>query len=128
MLDANVLYTTGNAEQLLEEGEELVPYYSEEGPFAFCWTCHGFLVGPPGRRLCNCHEPVPLPPALAEKARVLDGMRDALAECYRRRWFRLLLPLIGDANESEARAAWGALWPVARERAARRLSEKGLAL
>ena len=126
MLDATKVYPIGGSEPPTEQGEKFEPYHCEEGPFAFCWTCHGFLVGPPGRRLCGCHEPTPLPPALVEKARVLDGIRDALAESFRRRWFRLLIPLIGDAAESEARAAWEALWPVARERAARRLREKGL--
>ena len=112
--------------RVAEEDELFVPYHEEGGQYELCWTCHGYLVGPPGRRLCSCHEPAPLPPVLAEKARVLEGMRDALAETYRRRWFRLLIPLLGDADEVEARAAWDALWPVARVRAARRLSERGM--
>jgi hypothetical protein len=112
-----------------EEAEEaFAPYESGEGPYIFCWGCHGFIIGPPGRRLCSCHNPAPLPPALAEKALALDGMRDALAEAYRRRWFRLLLHVLGDAEETEARAAWEALWPVARERATRKLAERGLNL
>ncbi|MBA3426371.1 MAG: hypothetical protein H0U04_17965 [Rubrobacter sp.] len=103
-----------------------MPHYSEEGPYVFCFTCHGYLVGPVGRRLCECGAPEPLPDHLAEKARMLGGMRDALAEAYRRRLFRLLIAFLGDANEAEARAAWDALWTVARERATRRLAERGL--
>ena len=110
-----------------EDDAQLVPYHSEEGPYVFCFTCHGYLVGPVGRRLCNCEEPAPLPPDLAEKARILDGICDALAESYRRRWFRLLTPLLDDADKAEARAAWDALWLVARARAARKLAERGLA-
>ena len=109
-----------------DDDAQLVPYHSEDGPYLFCFTCHGYLVGPVGRRLCDCGEPAPLPPTLVEKARVLDGMRDALAESYRRRWFRLLIALVDDTEEAEARAAWDALWPVARERAARKLAERGL--
>jgi hypothetical protein len=128
MVVAPVTHSIPDEDLLPEDDELFVPYHAEEGPYEVCWTCHGFLVGPPGRRLCACHEPAPLPPGLAEKARVLDGMRDALAEAYRRRWFRLLLRLIGDADRAEARAAWDALWPVARRRAARLMEERGLSL
>ena len=113
---------------LPEDEEPFVAYHSEEGPYLFCFECHGYLVGPPGRRLCGCGEPAPLPPRLAEKARVLEGVRDALAETYRRRWFKLVLPLIGDADRAEARAAWDALWPAARRRAALLMKERGLSL
>ena len=109
-----------------DEDGPFVPYEAEEGPYVFCFQCHGYLVGPVGRRLCECGAPEALPDHLMEKARVAGGMRDALAESYRRRWFRLLIPLLGDANEAEVRVAWVALWSVARERATRRLAERGL--
>ncbi len=104
----------------------IIPHYSEAGPFVFCFGCHGYLVGPEGQRLCDCNEPAPLPPHLAEKARVLAGMRDALAETYRRRLFRILMPLLTDVTEEEARAAWDGLFPASRERATRKLAERGL--
>jgi hypothetical protein len=63
-------------------------------------------------------------PVEAEKFRALEALRDALAETYRRRWFRVLMPLL-DA-EDEARAAWDGLWIAARGRAARRLAERSL--
>lgn len=63
-------------------------------------------------------------PAEAEKFRALEAQRDALAETYRRRWFRVLMPLLDE--EDEARAAWDGLWISARSRAARRLAEGGL--
>jgi len=101
-----------------------VPYYAEDEPPVLCWECHGYIVGPPGRRLCHCHEPGIVSPAEAEKYRALKALRDALAEAYRRRWFLVLMPLL-DA-EDEARAAWESLWCAARKRAARRLAERGL--
>jgi hypothetical protein len=107
-----------------EEGDPFVPYHSEEEHPVLCWTCHGFLVGPPGRRLCHCRELGTVSPAEAEKLRSLEALRDALAEAYRRRWFRVLIPLL-DA-EDEARAAWDGLWSAALSRAARRLAEGGL--
>lgn len=109
-----------------EETGPFVPYHAEEGPFAFCWDCHGYLVGPPGRRLCHCQESPTVSPADAEKLHALEALRDALAETYRRRWFRVLMPLLEGADEDEARAAWDGLWTAARERAARRLAERGL--
>jgi hypothetical protein len=101
-----------------------VPYHSEDEPPVLCWDCHGYLVGPPGRRLCHCQEPGAVSLVEAEKFRALKALRDALAETYRRRWFRVLMPLL-DA-EDEARAAWDGLWIAARGRAARRLAERGL--
>jgi hypothetical protein len=56
----------------------------------------------------------------------LAALRDALAETYRRRWFKVLRPLLDGATEDEARAAWTSLWPAVRERAARKLAERGL--
>jgi hypothetical protein len=82
----------------------LVPYHAEDEPPVLCWDCHGYLVGPPGRRLCHCPQPGAVSPAEAERLRALETMRDALAETYRRRWFRVLMPLLGCA-EDEARAA-----------------------
>ena len=114
---------------LLPEDDELfVPHHAEERPYTFCFECHGYLIGPVERRLCNCGAPTPLPPRLAEKARVLDGVRDALAEAYRRRLFRIMLPMLDGATEEDAREAWRALWPVARTRAARCMEERGLRL
>src|SRR5215210_9186482 len=84
-----------------KDDESFVPYHAEEGPYRFCFECHGYLIGPLGRRLCACREPAPLPPHLAEKARVLDGMRDALAETYRRRWFRIMLPMLDGPSKEE---------------------------
>jgi hypothetical protein len=101
-----------------------VPYHSEDEPPVLCWDCHGYLVGPPGRRLCHCQEPGAVSLVEAEKFRALKALRDALAETYRRRWFRVLMPLL-DA-EDEARAAWDGLWIAARGRAARRLAERSL--
>jgi hypothetical protein len=54
------------------------------------------------------------------------ALRDALAETYRRRWFKVLRPMLDDATKDELRAAWDGLWPAAQERAARRLAERGL--
>lgn len=102
------------------------PYHSEDEEVIACWSCHGMLVGRPGQRLCRCHEPEPLPPALAEKARVLAESRDAVAAVYRRRIFPLMLGLLGDADEVEARLLWGALLPVARGHVERRMGERGL--
>ena len=106
-----------------EEGP-FVPYHAEDEPPVLCWDCHGYLVGPPGRRLCHCQQPGIMSPTEAEKFRTLEPLRDALAEVYRRRWFLVLLPLL-DA-EDEARAAWEGLWVSARKRAAWRLAERGL--
>jgi len=104
-----------------EEAGPFVPYHSEDEPPVLCWDCHGYLVGPPGRRLCHCQKPGTVSPAETEKFRALEAIRDALAEAYRRRWFRVLMPLL-DA-EDEARAAWDALLCAARKRAACRLAE-----
>jgi hypothetical protein len=101
-----------------------VPYHAEDEPPVLCWDCHGYLIGPPGRRLCHCQEPGTVSPAEAEKFRALEALRDALAETYRRRWFRVLTPLL--EAEDEARAAWDGLWTAARSRAARRLAERSL--
>lgn len=109
-----------------DEDGPFVPYHSEEDPPVLCWECHGYLVGPPGRRLCHCQESGAVSPAEAEKLRALEALRDALAENYRRRWFRVLMPLLDDADENEARAAWDGLWTAARSRAARRLAERDL--
>jgi hypothetical protein len=100
-----------------------VPYHAEDEPPVLCWDCHGYLVGPPGRRLCHCPQPGAVSPAEAERRRTLEALRDALAETYRRRWFRVLMPLL-DGAEDEARAAWNGLWTAARSRAARRLAEQ----
>ena len=103
-----------------ESIEPFVPYHSEDEPPVFCWEgCHGFLVGPPGKRLCVCPQPGSVSPAFA-------ALRDVLAERYRRRWFRILMPLLDNADEYEARGVWDGLWPAAQERAARRLTERGL--
>jgi hypothetical protein len=106
-----------------EEGP-FVPYHAEDEPPVLCWDCHGYLVAPPGRRLCHCQEPGAVSPAEGEKFRALEALRDALAEAYRRRWFRVLMPLLD--VEDEARAAWDGLWSSARSRAARRLAERSL--
>jgi hypothetical protein len=112
-------------EDLLPEYDELfVPYHAEEGPYEVCWTCHGFLVGPPGRRLCACHEPDPIAPGCAGQAEAREAITDVLANTLRRRWFARLKPLMHD--EEEARGLWDALYPVARRRAAWRLAERGL--
>jgi hypothetical protein len=103
-----------------------VPYHAEDETPVLCWDCHGFLVGPPGRRLCHCQGSGTVPPAEAEKFHALEALRDAMAETYRRRWFRVLMPLLDSADEDEARAAWDGLWTAARSRAARRLAESGL--
>src|SRR5829696_5715787 len=46
-----------------EEDVPLVPYHEEDGAFVLCWRCHGYIVGPLGRRLCQCRSrgPCPLP-------------------------------------------------------------------
>lgn len=113
---------------LAEDDEPFVPHHAEEGPYFFCFECHGYMIGPVGRRLCNCEAPALLPPRLGEKARVLDGVRDALAGAYRRRLFRMILPMLDGATEKDAREAWRALWPVARTRAARLMEQRGLVL
>jgi hypothetical protein len=107
-----------------EEYGPFVPYHAEDEPPVLCWGCHGFLVGPPGRRLCHCQEPGAVSAAEAEKFRAFEALRDALAEAYRRRWFRVLMPLLD--SEDEARAAWDGLWTAAGVRAAHRLAERGL--
>jgi hypothetical protein len=107
-----------------EEYGPFVPYHAEDEPHILCWECHGFLVGPPGRRLCHCQEPGAVSPAEAGKYLALEALRDALAECYRRRWFRVLMPLL--EAEDEGRTAWDSLWNAARLRATRRLAERGL--
>jgi len=99
--------------------EPLVPYHSEDGDFELCWTCHGYLVGPPETRLCDCPRPGAVSPAFA-------ALRDALAQSYRRRWFRVLVPSLDSADEDDARAVWDGLWSAAREHAARRLAQRGL--
>jgi|SRR5215211_955554 len=75
-----------------EEDVPLVPYHEEDGAFVLCWSCHGFLVGPPDRRLCNCQEPGPASPAEAERLHSLEALRDALAETHRMRLFKVLRP------------------------------------
>jgi hypothetical protein len=109
---------------LLSEDELFVLYHAEEGPCEVCWTCHGFLVGPPGRRLCDCGEPDPIAPGCAGQAEAREAMTDVLADTLRGRWFDRLKPLMRD--EEEARGLWDALYPVARQRAALRLAERGL--
>jgi hypothetical protein len=109
-----------------EENGPLVPYHSEDGPPILCWDCHGFLVGPPGRRLCHCQEPGAVSPAEADRLRSLEALRDALAATHRMRLFKVLHPMLDGATEDEARAAWDGLWATARLRAARRLAERGL--
>jgi len=110
------------------EAETLVfePYHSEAEPVVCCFRCHGMIVGRPGQRLCRCNQPEPLPPALAEKARVLAEARDAAAVVYRRRVFPVMLAVLGDADEAEGRELWRALWPVARDHVERRMQERGL--
>lgn len=62
----------------------------------------------------------------SEKVRVQDGLRDALAASYRRRWFRVITPVLDGADKNEAREVWCSLWLLARERAERRMAERGL--
>lgn len=62
----------------------------------------------------------------SEKARVRDGIQNALAASYRRRWWRILRPMLDGAGKDEAREVWRALWPLALERAERRMKERGL--
>jgi len=118
------------AEQLccctVEADGPFVPYHNEDEPPVLCWTCHGFVVGPPGRRLCRCQEPGPVSSAEAHRLRGLEALRDGLAEAYRIRLFKVLRPLLDGVTEDEARAAWDGLWTAARKRAARRLAERGL--
>lgn len=104
-----------------------VPYHDEDGAFVLCWDCHGYLIGPPGRRLCRCEEPGPVSPTEETRLRALEALRDALAESYRRRWFRVLMPILDGAPEDEARAAWDGLRCAACKRAARRLAKRNLA-
>jgi hypothetical protein len=103
-----------------------VPYHSEDEPSVLCWDCHGWLIGPHERRFCHCKEPGAVSPADAERFRSLEALRDALAEAYRMRLFKVLLPLLDGVTKGEARAAWDSLWTAARLRAARRLAERGL--
>jgi len=104
-----------------------VPYHEEDGAFVLCWDCHGYLVGPPGSRLCRCEEPGPVSPTEEARFLAIEALRDALAEAYRRRWFRVLMPLLEGAIEDESRAAWDGLRCAACKRAARRLAERKLA-
>lgn len=62
----------------------------------------------------------------SEKVLVQDGIQNVLAASYRRRWWRILEPMLDGAGEDEAREVWRALWPLARERAERRMVERGL--
>lgn len=59
---------------------------------------------------------------------VVDGLVATLAASYRRRWFRILMPVLDGATEEEAREVWDALLPLAVERAERRLIERGIKL
>ena len=123
---ASVLAAVGGSAVTSIEAEAcFVPYYANDG-FVLCWSCHGYLIGPPGRRLCRCQEPGPVSPAEAEKLRTLEALRDARAAGYRRRWFKVLLQYADGADEDEARAMWDGLWTAARLRAARGLAERGL--
>jgi hypothetical protein len=112
----------------IAEEAPIVPYHTEDenGDFELCWTCHGYLVGPPGTRLCHCQEPGAVSPAEADRLRSLEALRDALAATHRMRLFKVLRPMLDGATKDEARAAWEGLWPAARERAARRLAGRGL--
>jgi hypothetical protein len=112
--------------EIADEGEEIVPHHTEDDAFVVCWTCHLWIVAPVGRPLCTCSVPGPVSPGEADKLVALEALRDALASAYRRRLFKLLLPMLDGATRDEAEAAWTGLWPVARERAARRLRERGL--
>jgi hypothetical protein len=107
--------------QNIQECGPFVPHHIEDegGPFEICWQCHGWIIGPPGRRLCVCPQPGSVSSAFA-------ALRDALAQSYRQRWFKVLRPVLDDADKDEARAVWEALLPAACERAARRLAERGL--
>src|SRR5215218_8655602 len=81
------------------EEATFIPYHAEDESSVLCWDCHGYIVGPPGRRLCHCQQELEVvSPAEAEKLRALAALRDALAETYRRRWFRVLMPLLDDAE------------------------------
>src|SRR5829696_7147256 len=81
-----------------------IPYHSEAEPPLVCWEgCHGYLIGPPGTRLCVCPQPRAVSPAFA-------ALRDALAATHRTRLFKLLRPMLDGATEDEARAAWDGLW------------------
>jgi hypothetical protein len=108
-----------------EDDEPFGSYHSDEGPYEVCWACHGFLVGPPGRRLCTCGEPDPIAPGSAGQAEAREDMADVLADALRRRWFCRLRSVMQD--EEEARGLWDALHPIAERRAASRLAERGLA-
>src|SRR5215211_2333829 len=99
-----------------EDDEPFVSYHSEAGPYELCWACHGFLVGPPGRRLCACGEPDPIAPGGAGRAEAREDMADVLADALRRQWFGRLRSVMQD--EEEARGLWDELYPVARRRAA----------
>jgi hypothetical protein len=111
--------------ELATEGP-IVPHHSEDDTFVICWRCHLWLIAPPERRLCQCEEPSPVSLAEADRLQALEALRDALAATYRRRWFKVLLPLLDDADKSEGLAAWEGLWSAAQRRAANRLAESGL--
>ena len=96
-----------------EDCGPFVPYHSEDEPPVLCWECHGYLVGPPGRRLCHCQEPVVVSPAEADRLRSLEALRDALAAAHRERLFKVLRPMLDGATKDEARTAWDSLWPFA---------------
>src|SRR5687768_16645838 len=87
-----------------EDDEPFVSYHSEEGPYEVCSACHGFLVGPPGRRLCECGEPDPIAPGGAGRAEAREDMTAILSDALRRRWFGCLKSVMQD--EDEARDLW----------------------
>jgi hypothetical protein len=122
---ASILEAVDGATGALIEGEPCFVPYHDENVVVYCWDCHGFVIGPPGRRLCHCQDPGPLSPTDAETLRSLEALRDALAETLRVQLFKLLLPMLDGAAEDEARAAWDSLWGAARSLAARRLAEEG---
>lgn len=62
----------------------------------------------------------------SEKFRVQDLLQNTLAASYRRRFFQVIRPMLDGAGEEEAREVWRALWLIARERAERRMVERGL--
>src|SRR5688572_6889349 len=83
-----------------EDDEPFVSYHSEEGPYEVCWACHGFLVGPTERRLCECGEPDPIAPGGAGQAEARDDICQVLAAALRRRWFGRLKPVMQDEDEA----------------------------
>jgi hypothetical protein len=125
MVVAPVTHSIRDEDLLPEEDEPFVPHHAEEGPHEVCWTCHGFLVGPLGRRLCACGEPDPIAPGREGQALAREDLIDVLADALRGRWFDRLKPEI--RAEEEARSLWDALYPAARRRAASKLAERGLA-